>query len=178
MPAKKPVPTEREYIVNLRREILKVPRYKRTPKAIKALKKFVAKHMRIAERDESKIKIDKYLNQELWFRGIKNPPTKLKIKCKKDGEDIIVTLVELPDKWKFAKEREDKKNQSSEKVKKEKVKKEEEEKPAEEKKEEEEKEKAGEEADKKLADTQAKQSKHIQSEKTKKTQPKRMALQK
>jgi ribosomal protein L31E len=195
MPAKKQIPNEREYIVNLRREILKVQYYKRTPKAVKALKQFVAKHMRVPLRDLRKVKIDKYLNQELWFKGIKSPPTKLKIKCKKDGENIIVTLVELPDKWKFVKAREDRKQEESKKTKKEIAKQEKELKKQEkqegkqeteqekqeseqEKKLEEEKFESGEEMDKKKANTQAKQAKHTQIDKGQKTQPKRMALQK
>ena len=59
----KQIPVEREYIINLRREIMKVPRYKRTPKALKAIKEFIAKHMRVAERDIKKVKIDKWLNR-------------------------------------------------------------------------------------------------------------------
>lgn len=189
MAVKKQIANEREYIVNLRREILKVQYYKRTPKAVKAVKQFVARHMRVPERDLRKVKLDKYLNQELWFRGIKNPPTKLKIKCKRDGENIIVTLVELPDRWKFAKAREEKKIEESKKTKKEKAKEEKAEakkekeekaegKSEEEKKIEEEKFEAGEEVDKELAKAQEKQSKHVQMGQKNKSKPRRMSLKK
>ena len=37
---------ERTYNVPLRRELLKVPRYRKTQKATKALREFLAKHMK------------------------------------------------------------------------------------------------------------------------------------
>ena len=50
---------EREYIIPLRARGKAVPRYKKTPKAIKTIKEFLARHMKIKDRDLSKIKIDK-----------------------------------------------------------------------------------------------------------------------
>ena len=83
---------EREYIIPLRREWSKVPRYKKANRAIKAIKKFLARHMKIRDRDLDKIKIDKYLNEEIWFRGIRKPPHKIKVKAVKDGEIVRVEL--------------------------------------------------------------------------------------
>jgi large subunit ribosomal protein L31e len=176
----KQIPQEREYIVPLRSQFKKVPRYRRTPKAIKTLKQFLAKHMRIPDRDVEKIKLDKYLNQEIWFRGIQNPPHKIKIKAKRQGDIIQVELAELPDKWKYLKLREEKSKQKAEKTKKEKKAEEKtEEKTEEEKEKEKEKEKSTEEAKEKIAETQAKQQKHLVN--MQKQQPKhqqRKALQK
>ncbi len=182
---------EREYIIPLKREIMKVPRYKRTPKAVKAVKQFIAKHMHVIERDVKKVKIDKYLNQQLWFRGIQNPPTKIKVKAVKQGDIVRVELVDIPEKVKFQMAREDKTKKESEKTKKEKKeevekpkeetseeKKEEQEDKKEERKEEVEKEKAVKDAGEKTFEAQAKQMKHTQIDKVKKTQPRRMALQK
>ncbi|MFA5020059.1 MAG: 50S ribosomal protein L31e [Candidatus Pacearchaeota archaeon] len=175
---------EREYVVNLRREIMKVPKHKRTPKAVKAMKQFVAKHMRISDRDVKKVKLDKWLNQELWFRGIKNPPTKLKIKVKRDADNVLVSLLELPEKWKFAKEREEKNKKEAEKIKehkkkeKEEIKREEIKEEKKDGKEEEEKKEAVVEAGLKQAEVQQKQLKHTQVDKQEKTKPRRMALQK
>lgn len=174
--------TEREYVIPLRREILKVPRHKRTPKAIKAIKQFLAKHMRIPDRDVSKIKLDDYLNKEIWHKGIKNPPTKIKVKVKREGELIRVTLVDLPDRFKFEQARKDKKALEATKKKSEKSKPK-----TEEKKEELTEEKKKEESEKKESSTEAKQAqakeqkqtqKHTQSAKEKKVQPQRKALQK
>jgi len=176
--------TEREYIIPLRREILKVPRHKRTPKAIKAIKQFLAKHMRIANRDVSKIKIDDFLNKEIWHRGIKNPPTKIKVLAKRDGDVIRVTLVDFSKKAKFQIAREEKKKKALETkkkpVKKEEPKKDEEKKEQtpEEKKEESEKQESASEAKAAQAKTQQKEQKHIKSPKEKKVQPQRKALQK
>jgi len=75
---------EREYIIPLRYKGRAVPRYKKTPKAIKTIKEFLAKHMKIKNRDLKKIKIDKYLNEQMWFRGIKKPPVKIKVKAVKE----------------------------------------------------------------------------------------------
>ncbi len=98
---------EREYIIPLRKKFRKAPRYKRTPKAIKAIKEFLVRHMKIYDRDLNKIKIDKYLNEFLWARGIKNPPAKVKVKATKEGEKVKVELVEYPTKLKFKKAREE-----------------------------------------------------------------------
>src|SRR3989344_3229155 len=118
MTKQKSIVNEREFIVPLRRQIMKVQRHKRTPKAIKALKQFIAKHMKVPNRDLNKIKLDGFLNEELWYRGIKNPPTKIKVNAKRDGEYIKVTLVNLPEKTKFKLIREEKKKKALESSKK------------------------------------------------------------
>jgi len=97
------VKIEREYIIPLRRRFQHVPRYKKTPKAVKTIKEFLVKHMKVYDRDLKKIKIDKYLNEALWFRGIKNPPHKIKVKAIKEGEIVRVELVDFSDKLKFKK---------------------------------------------------------------------------
>jgi len=190
MPAKKITknkPSEREYVINIRREIMKVPRHKRTPKAVKAVKQFIARHMRVPDRDLKKIKLDKWINHELWFRGIKNPITKIKVKAKyDDNKNVRVELAEIPKEIKYLVEKEKKQEKQAKEIKKKEAKeaeaKEEEEKKAEEKqtdeKTEEEKEKSVEEAEQKLYQKEAKQTKHIESGKEKKVQPMRKALQK
>ena len=99
---------EREYIIPLREKCRVVPRYKKTPKAVKTIKEFIAKHMKIYDRDLNKIKIDEYLNEYLWFRGIRRPPHKIKVKAIKEGEIVKVELVDYPNKLKFKKLREEK----------------------------------------------------------------------
>ena len=83
---------EREYVIPLREKSRVVARYKKTPKAIKTIKEFLAKHMKVENRDLNKIKIDKDLNQFLWARGIRKHPHKIKVKAIKKGENIIVQL--------------------------------------------------------------------------------------
>jgi len=99
---------EREYVIPLRRKIRTVPRYKKTPKAVKSVKEFLVRHMKIRDRDLNKIKIDKHLNEMLWFRGIKNPPHKIKVKAIKEGEIVRVEAIDLMDRIKFKKIREEK----------------------------------------------------------------------
>jgi len=107
---------EREYTIPLRREWAKVPRYKRTNKAIKAIKEFLVKHMKIRDRDLKKIKLDKYLNEQIWFRGIKKPPARIKVKAIKEGEIIKVELSEMHDKLKFKKAREEKRETKAKEI--------------------------------------------------------------
>jgi ribosomal protein L31E len=87
---------EREYIVPLKKGSLNVPRYKRAKKAVKTLKEFIAQHMQIRDRDLRKVKLDINLNNELWFRGIKKPYNKIKVKAKKVGDIVYVELAEIP----------------------------------------------------------------------------------
>src|SRR3989344_940254 len=149
----------------------KVPRYKRAKKAIRAIREFVVQHMKVRDRDLNKVKVDKFLNEEVWFRGIKKPPKKIKVRVVKDSSGIVrVYLVDFKDKLKFKKAREERVSKTAEQKKKEKeAKKSLKEKPeekkedseTEEKKEEQkEKAKATVEAGEKLTDMQHKQQKH------------------
>jgi len=102
--------TEREYVIPLRREWQKVARYKRTSRSIRAIKNFIAKHMRVPDRDTKKVKLDIYLNNEIWSRGTKKPPTKIRVKAIKKGDIIEVTLIKEPDYLKYVKARHDKRH--------------------------------------------------------------------
>ena len=137
-------PIEREYTIPLRREFLKVPGYRRAGRAAKAIKQFIAKHMKVPERDIGKVKMDIYLNSEIWFRGKVNPPSRIRVKAIKEGDIIKVTLAETPEHIKFAKIKHEKfHREAAKEEKKEEVAEKKEEKPvSEEKKEEKEKEKA------------------------------------
>ncbi len=75
---------ERTYNVPLRKEWLKVPKYKRAKKAITALKQFLIKHMK-----SDNIKIGKYLNEAIWQRGMRNPPHHIKINAIKDDKGLV-----------------------------------------------------------------------------------------
>lgn len=83
---------EREYVVPLRRESLKSPRYKRTNKAVKALRAFISKHMK-----SENVLIGKFLNLKLWENGIRNPPGKVTVRAVKDDDGTVtVELKEIP----------------------------------------------------------------------------------
>lgn len=118
---------EREYTIPLRARWMIVPRYKRTSKAVRTVKEFLVQHMKIRDRDLDKIRVDKYLNEVLWARGIKHPPAKIKVRAVKEGEIVRVYLAEVPNDIKFKQLREEKKEKSAKEVmkKKKKVEKEE-----------------------------------------------------
>ncbi|MFH1325501.1 MAG: 50S ribosomal protein L31e [archaeon] len=176
---------EREYTIPLRWKWMKVPRYKRANKAVKAIKEFLARHMKIYDRDLKKIKIDKYLNEFVWFRGIKNPPAKIKVKATKEGDIVRVGLSEMPDKLKFKKAREEKREEKAlEKSKKKKKEEKPEEKPEEiketeeQKKEAEEKKTASIESMEKLEKAKSKEMKHQTKQSKQPKHQQRVALQK
>lgn len=189
---------EREYTIPLREKSRSVPRYKKTPKAVKTIKEFIARHMKVENRNLNKVKISKDLNQFLWAKGIRKHPHKIKVKAKKEGENIIVELIDYPNNLKFKKLREekvgkealealDKKKTMMQKMK------ENLQKPAEEEKVEDkdkdkdglddkeeaaEKEKTSAEATQQFENTKAKQAKHQTEKPAKATKPFRQALQK
>jgi len=160
---------EREYIIPLRKRFNIVPRYQKTNKAVKTVKEFLAKHMKVRDRDLDKIKLDKYINEFLWSRGIKNPPSKIKVKAVKEGEIVRAELVDFPTNLKFKKLREEKvenaakevaKKRKSEKVQEEKVEENKAEAEEAQKKVEEEKKEAVVEAGQKIEKAEAKEMKH------------------
>ena len=104
---------EREYVIPLREKCRSVPRYKKTNKAVKSVKEFLVKHMKIRDRDLDKIKLDIHLNEFLWSRGIRSPPHKVKVKAVKEGDIVNVELVDYTDKLKFKKARLEKREQSA-----------------------------------------------------------------
>ena len=99
---------EREYTIPLRNEWRKVASYRRTGRAVKEIKKFIARHMKVADRDLDKVKLDIYLNNEIGYRGKKKPPAKIKVRAIKEGGIVKVELAEMPEYVKFLKQKHDK----------------------------------------------------------------------
>lgn len=161
---------EREYTIPLRKSTNKVPSYKKANKAVKTIKEFLAKHMKVEDRDLDKVKVDKYLNEMIWHRGIKHPPSKIKVKATKENGIVIVEAAEMSTNLKFKKLRAEKvENQSKEVAKKkksEKVEAPEEAKTAEEKIEEKEDKKSTIEGEEKIEKALAKEEKHTTNEKS------------
>lgn len=75
---------ERTYNVPLRKEYMKAPRWKRTKKAVTALREFLAKHMK-----SENVHLSKELNEALWKHGIQNPPHHIKVKAVKDDKGMV-----------------------------------------------------------------------------------------
>jgi len=83
--AQKELPAvERTYNVPLRKQYLKSPNWKRTERAITALRAFLKKHMK-----SETVKIGKELNEFLWLHGIKNPPHHVKITVTRDEKGLV-----------------------------------------------------------------------------------------
>tara|TARA_Y100000310_G_scaffold344780_1_gene459472 strand:+ start:9962 stop:10426 length:465 start_codon:yes stop_codon:yes gene_type:complete len=82
---------ERIYTIPLRRTFLKSPKYKRTFRAVKTVRAYLTKHLK-----SDNVKLGKYLNQELWKRGMKNPPSKIQVKVIQDGETFKVDHINAP----------------------------------------------------------------------------------
>lgn len=175
---------EREYIIPLRYKGRAVPGYKKTPKAVKTVKEFLAKHMKVQDRDLKNVRLDKFLNEALWHRGIKNPIHKIKVKAVKEESGIVrAYALDLPKGIEFKQTREEKKAKEQEKLGKEAAKEIEEKKKEEEKAqeqestdkdndgvddkvEEKEAQKATEEVAKEEAKKEAKEEKHTTSPKS------------
>jgi len=75
---------ERAYTVNLR-EAWRAPTKNRTPRAIRVLKEFVKRNMKV----ESVI-MSNEINEAVWARSIEKPPRKLKIRAVKDKEGNVI----------------------------------------------------------------------------------------
>ena len=108
---------ERLYTIPLRKEFSKAPNYKRTSRAITAIRDFVKRHMK-----NENVKIGKYLNLEMWKHGRKNPPARIKVKAvlekvKIKDKEIEYVIVELPNiKIELPKKEKKKKKEPKEEV--------------------------------------------------------------
>jgi large subunit ribosomal protein L31e len=95
---------ERIYTVPLRKAWI-VPPNKRAPKAMRLIKAFVTKHMKLeagreeiteeAEEEQRRLLISNDVNERIWRRGIEKPPRKIRIRAAKDKEgNVTVFLAE------------------------------------------------------------------------------------
>ena len=84
---------EKLFTIPLRREWVRVPKWRRTKRAADAVRAFV---IRFAKAKE--VKIGRWLNLELWAKGAKNPPSKIYVKITKDKDVARVELAKLPPK--------------------------------------------------------------------------------
>ena len=76
-----------ERIMNIPlREVKKSPSSKRASIAMKQVREFVSNNMKVPKED---IWIDSSTNEEIWKRGIKKPPSKIKVKAIKFEDGIV-----------------------------------------------------------------------------------------
>jgi len=91
------------------------PNWKRGNKAIKVIREYLSKHMKVAE-DE--IKISKEINEIVWERGIEKPPRKIRVKAVRSEEGVTAEVVEAEKASEKAAEKESKKAEKKTKAKK------------------------------------------------------------
>jgi large subunit ribosomal protein L31e len=102
---------ERTYNIPLRKGFQKAPRYKRASKSIREIKAFIKKHMKV-----EKVVLGKYLNEEVWKNGPKNPPAKVSVKVIKEEDTARVELIGAPEEPKKEEEVKGKKKATKEKT--------------------------------------------------------------
>ncbi len=72
------------------RKCFRKPLRKRAPYALRLIREFLSRHMKI---DKEKVKLGKYLNEEVWKNGIKNPPRRIRVKAFRDKEFVKAELL-------------------------------------------------------------------------------------
>ena len=82
---------ERIMVVPLRKT-KQAPRTRRANRAVKEVREFVMRHMKV---DADNVWIDARVNDKLWENGIRNPPSKITVKAVKFDDGLVeVTLAE------------------------------------------------------------------------------------
>jgi len=87
---------ERIYTIPLSRAWIS-PRKKRTPRAVRIVRSFVQKHMKIEmrtkteeeEEEAGRLVISDEVNKKLWSHGIEKPPRKIRVRAVKDKEGTV-----------------------------------------------------------------------------------------
>jgi len=69
-------------------------RKRRAPKAVRIVRNFVLKHMKVRteveeEEEAERLVIDNEVNERLWSRGIEKPPRKIRVRVVKDKEGVV-----------------------------------------------------------------------------------------
>ena len=84
---------EKFYTIPLRRAWIS-QRKKRAPRAMRIIRGFVEKHMKIrseavCEEEAEFLVISNEVNEKVWSRGIEKPPRKIRVRAVKDKEEVI-----------------------------------------------------------------------------------------
>jgi large subunit ribosomal protein L31e len=81
--ANKPDLVTRDYTIHLSKRVHKIQFKRRAPRAIKEIRKFAEEVMKTKD-----VRIDANLNKFIWATGIKNPPTRVRVRLsRKRNED-------------------------------------------------------------------------------------------
>ena len=98
--AEEEIVEERIYTIPLSRAWISPPK-RRAPRAVRIVKSFIQKHMKIKTEAEEegeepeKLVLSNEVNQKIWSRGIREPPRNIRVRAVKDKEGVItVSLAE------------------------------------------------------------------------------------
>ncbi|MGD0477632.1 MAG: 50S ribosomal protein L31e [Nitrososphaerales archaeon] len=83
-------PLTRTYMVPLG-VAFEAPPYRRSKVAIRIIREFTTRHMKATE-----VTIAEEVNKQIWSRGIKNPPRRIRLDMERDEDGIV--SVKLPPK--------------------------------------------------------------------------------
>jgi large subunit ribosomal protein L31e len=88
---------EKFYTIPLRRAWIS-PRKKRAPRAMRILKGFVRKHMKLrteaeGEEEPEVLVISNEVNEKIWSRGIEKPPRRIKVRAVKNKEGVVTVYL-------------------------------------------------------------------------------------
>jgi large subunit ribosomal protein L31e len=101
-PEEEEIVEERIYTIPLGKAWIMPPR-KRSPRAMRMLRAFVVKHMKLEAKKEeeeeeeeiARLVISNEVNERVWARGVEKPPRKIRIRAAKDKEgNVTVYLAE------------------------------------------------------------------------------------
>ena len=92
---------ERTYTIPLGKAFIKPPN-KRAPKAMRIIKDFVKRHMKLGSRTEEeeeeepkRLIVSNNVNERVWRKGIEKPPRKIRVRATKDKDgNVTVHLAE------------------------------------------------------------------------------------
>ena len=100
----------RIYTVNLAKA-WDTPKYRRTDRVINIIKEFTQRHMQT-----NKVKIDQDLNRDIWSRGKRNPPRKIRLRMIKEDDDTVVVSSYIEEKSSLSEESVEESEVKAEKV--------------------------------------------------------------
>lgn len=92
----KPDLVTRDYTIHLSKRIHKQQFKKRAPRAIKEIRAFAKKAMGTKD-----VRIDANLNKKVWAAGIRNPPTRIRVRLSRkrnedeEAEEKLYTYAQL-----------------------------------------------------------------------------------
>lgn len=75
---------ERVYTVPLRQSFRNAPKYRKTNRAVGAVRAFLERHMKSDD-----VRLGQHLNELLWARGIGHPPPRVTVKATRDEEGVV-----------------------------------------------------------------------------------------